>query len=785
MKLKTNGIDAAFSQLKSNILRCVFTKGGAPDFVSYMIQDEALKKQHEPEAFTIRRNGDGLLICCESGNPLLEIAKCSLKPVDVIRYTTGGEKPLIKTVKTVDGQRTEIQNLLPHKEREAFQGVLELNLKQNEAIYGFGQDEEGGYNRRGGKLYLYQHNMRIPMPCMYSGRGYGILFDCASLMVFDDTGSATKILFDTVSRLDFYLVKGGVSDFVAAYRFLTGKASLLPKWAFGYVQSRETYKTGDELVSIARRHRDLGIPIDCVVQDWKTWKGDDWGQKTVDKERYPDLKDTIEQLHRLNVHTMVSVWPNMAVSCANHREFADADLLLGDYSTYDAFSEDAREMYWKQAEKELFSKGFDAWWCDSTEPFTAPDWCGEKLLPEEERYALVGNEHKKYLDPAFANFYAVMHAKGMYENQRKAAPGKRMLNLTRSGYAGIQQYGAVLWAGDTSASWRSLKAEIAKGLSMSISGIPYWTVDIGAFFTGGTVCWRKWKQDENASPVWFWNGDYDDGVNNPGYRELYIRWLQFGCFLPMFRSHGTDTPREIWNFGKEGGFFYDIIANTIRLRYSLLPYIYSVAADAAEGDGTMINSLLADYPNDAIAAVLDDEFLFGHSLLVCPVTEPMYYDKTGAGIQKPTVKTCYLPTGADWYDFWSGIKYEGGQSVTVDAGLNHIPLFVKAGSIIPMQNEAGHALQTPGEINIRIYPGADGEFTLYDDDGLTYDYEKGIFETILFSWNDRQNKLTISKTTKLRNRAIRFKIQCGELDKEIIFDGGDIEILVKRRSYSS
>ena len=678
----------------------------------------------------------------------------------------------MEIVKTVDGQRTQISNLQAVVARQAFTGTVDFRIPKSAAIYGLGQDETGVFNKRGIKQYLYQHNMRTPTPFFATSLGYGVFFDCGSLMTYDDTGDMTRMTLDTVDQIDLYLLCGSMDEIVRSIRYLTGTATLLPKWAFGYIQSRERYHTQDEMLEVAERYRALGVPLDCVVQDWKTWQGDFWGQKTVDLERYPDLAGMNRLLHGQNVHSMVSIWPNMAQGGADHREFAEANALLGDYSTYDAFSPEARTLYWKQLTRELVPGGFDAWWCDSTEPFTAPDWCGETLLPEETRYDLVGGEHKKYLDPAEANLYALMHAKGIYEHQRADKPDVRVMNLTRSGYSGSQRYGVALWAGDTSARWDVLRGDIAKGLSLCLSGIPFWTVDIGAFFAGGTACWRKWCGDPDAKPVWFWAGDYDAGVDDPAYRELYVRWLQFGAFLPLFRSHGTDTPREIWNFGSDGEPFYDAIQQMIRLRCALMPYIYSMAMRVALEDYTMMRALVFDFPADEKARVIDDEFLFGDSLLVCPVTKPMFYGKKGEPLEK-SERNCYLPKGCGWVDYWTGVRYHGGQSVKVKTKLNEIPLFVRVGSILLMQQPTMYAEQETDALELKIYRGADCSCVYYQDDGTTYAYERGDLEEIRFYWDDAREELTIREIRNFRTQPVRMIIRMEQYETIIRYDGGE------------
>ncbi|MEA4914715.1 MAG: glycoside hydrolase family 31 protein [Christensenella sp.] len=773
MEIKTDDGFWRFQSAGKRILRCTFSKDATILDESRLVRREVFAHLQDDHAsgIGITPCGSEIRLGLPNGYAVV-IAECSLTPIDVIRYTTAGEPPRVEIVKTVDGQRTQISNLRPVVDRQSYTGTIGFQIPKSTRIFGLGQDETGILNKRGIKQYLYQHNMRTPMPFFVTDEGYGAFFDCSSLMVYDDTGETTRVLLDTIDQIDCYVLFGSMDEIVSDIRYLTGKATLLPKWAFGYIQSRERYQTQDEMVGVATHYRALRVPLDCVVQDWKTWAGDLWGQKTVDLTRYPDLAAMNRTLHDMHVHSMVSIWPNMAQGGADHAEFAEAGELLGDYSTYNAFSEKARALYWRQLERDLVPGGFDAWWCDSTEPFTAPDWCGERLLPEEERYRLVGGEHKKYLDPAEANLYALVHAKGIFEHQRAAKPEKRVFNLTRSGYPGIQQYGVALWAGDTSARWDVLKGDIAKGISLCLSGIPFWTIDIGAFFVGGTACWRKWCGDPTAKPVWFWAGAYDDGVSDPAYRELYLRWLQLGAFLPLFRSHGTDTPREIWNFGNPGEPFYDAIGKMIRLRYSLMPYIYSIAMRVALEDYTMMRGLLFDFPGDPLALGCDDQFLFGDSLLVCPVIKPMCDDHERA-IHGELTRRCYLPKGCNWYSYWDDTLYDGGQSVDIEVKLDEIPLFVKAGSILMTRPATMYAMEETEALNLRIYPGADCACVYYQDDGETYAYETGAYEEIRFFWSEANRQLTIREVRKMRRTPIQWIIRLNDTENAATFDGGE------------
>ena len=752
-----------------NIIRCVYTKKESALAVSPLgiqgkdpgakLHTEELENgleistslltlwiDKEDGRFVWTRKADGSILLEEGGKELTE--------TPVMKYTTGGEAPVIRRVKTVDGERNFIENMHEVEDRKAYHAKLSFCWRPGEQIHGLGQGEEGIWNYRGHVQYLYQHNMRIPIPFFLSDQGYGILVDCGSLMTFNDDERGSYLYCDTVDQLDYYFIFGETMDeIIHGFRSLTGKAAMLPKWAFGYVQSKEKYSTQEELVSVARRYRELGLGLDCIVQDWKTWEADDWGCKMLDRTRYPDLKAAMDEIHGMNVHTMVSVWPNMNYGTKDHTEMTEAGFMLNDLATYNAFEPEARRLYWKQCEREFFSGGFDSWWCDSTEPFSGPDWGGEHQREPWERFRIVGDEHKKFLGAERANLYALAHAKGIFENQRQADPRRRVLNLTRSGSAGSQKYGTMLWSGDISARWDVMKKQIAEGLSISASGMPYWTLDIGGFF----VVHKNWQGrgcECNNDPTmkWFWHGDYEDGVNDLGYRELYVRWFEFGSFLPMFRSHGTDTPREIWNFGEPGGFFYDALAETIRNRYRLIPYIYSMAGKVSRRDGTMIRSLLFDFPEDRRAAALDTEYMFGDSLLVCPVTEPMYYDRESVELDVPKVWNVYLPSGSGWYDFYTGEYTEGGQEIAADAPIGHIPVYVRAGSILPMEKALTYAQeQTEEPFELHLYPAGDGKggihtMLYYEDDGESYDYEDGLYNEILVTYDEDRNALTVGRS---------------------------------------
>ena len=596
----------------------------------------------------------------------------TLIPMNVTKFIPDKEND-IQTEVGADGLRVLAGSFREVVDRKAYHTKLEFEWMNGEALYGLGSHEEGMLNLRGQHQYLYQQNMKAVVPILLSTRGYGIVLDNYSFMTFHDDAFGSYLWSDIADELDFYFIYGPEFDqIVNGIRKLTGKTPMLPRWAFGYIQSKERYESQNELIEVVQEYRKRGLPLDCIVLDWKSWPEGLWGQKTLDPERFPDPKEMTAELHRLNAHLMVSIWPIMSPDSDNCIEMRDQGYLLGNHATYDAFQEKARELYWKQANEGLFSHNMDAWWCDCTEPFEA-DW-KDAFKPEpEERTQINTNEAKKYLDPQYINAYSLLHSRGIYEGQRQTTDQKRVVNLTRSAYAGQHRYGTITWSGDPAATWETLRCQIADGLNFCVTGSPYWTVDIGAFFV------------KNKPELWFWRGDYDQGADDLGYRELYVRWFQFGAFLSMFRSHGTDTPREIWRFGNPGEPMYDTLVKFLRLRYQLMPYIYSLAGQVTHEDYTMIRALPFDFRSDPATYDISDQFMFGPALLVNPVTKPMHYGPNSVpltGTEK--TRPVYLPAGSDWYNFWTGERFAGGQTLNAHADLETMPLYVRAGSIIPL-----------------------------------------------------------------------------------------------------
>ncbi|WP_113675331.1 TIM-barrel domain-containing protein [Vallitalea guaymasensis] len=716
----------------------------------------------------------------------------SLESIDVVK-TVFDESTQIRATQSVDGIRCNATDYKKMIDRKAYHTKLEFIWEDGEAIYGLGSHEEGVMNLRGHHQYLYQQNMKSVVPMLVSTKGYGILVDSYSLMTFHDDMYGSYIWTDVDDEMDYYFIYGPEFDeIINGYRILTGNTPMLPRWAYGYVQSKERYKTQEELVSIVKEYRKRKIPLDLIVLDWRSWIDGQWGQKSFDPERFPDPTEMMSQLHDMNTKLMISIWPIMASGCDNHSEMSSKGFLLGNQANYNAFDEKARKLYWNQANDGIFSHGTDAWWCDCTEPFEA-DWKGELKPEPEERMKINTQEAKKYLDPEYINAYSLLHCKGIYEGQRNTTDHKRVVNLTRSAYAGQHRYASITWSGDIAASWDTLRKQIPAGLNFCVTGEPYWTLDIGAFFVGGKSKWCRWCDDKNIPAPWFLAGEYDDGCNDLGYRELYVRWFQYGAFLPMFRSHGTDTPREIWQFGEPGSIFYDTLVKFNNLRYRLMPYIYSLAGKVTFENYTIMRSLPFDFRYDNNVYNIADQFMFGPSIMINPITKPMYYGKNSkklSGIEK--TREVYLPKGYDWYDFWTGKQYQGGQIIESKATLDIMPIYIRAGSIIPMGPVVQYTdEQLDAPIELRIYIGSDSCFTVYEDEGDNYNYENGSYSLINLKWLDDNKTLIIGNregSYKGMSSYRQFKIVIvskghgTDIDKQINankiinYDGNEIQV---------
>ncbi|MCY7401445.1 MAG: glycoside hydrolase family 31 protein [Nocardioides sp.] len=654
-----------------------------------------------------------------------------LEEVDVLR-TVFSKDTRITRVSGADGERAVVENTDTVVDRQAYSTTLHLEFQDDEAIYGLGQHEDGILNYRGHHEHLYQQNMKIVAPMIVSTQGYGILWDSQSLASFHDDQHGTYFWTEVDDEMDFLFIVGPeLDDIVGQVRRLTGAAPMLPRWAFGYVQSKDRYLDAAELVGVVKEFRNCGLPLDCIVQDWQHWPEGQWGQKSFDPTRFPDPAGMVDEIHSLDCRLMVSMWPNMHGDGPNLKEFRDHDQLFGDGSTYDAFDAAARERYFDQVRDGYVRHGVDALWSDCTEPFEA-DWKGTVRPQPWQRVVINTSELKKYIDPERMNGYSLAHSAGLYEGLRSQDDGKRVFTLTRSGFVGQQRYSAVTWSGDTSATWSTLRRQIAAGLNLCVTGTPYWSFDIGAYFV-------------TPGDLWFWDGDFEEGCLDLGYRELYLRWMQTAVFVPVFRSHGRCTPREPWRFGEPGDAVYDAITASLRLRYRLLPYLYSLAGWTSRRGYTPMRALAFDFRHDPRVFDIVDQFMLGPSLLVCPVTRAMHHGPGSTpleGVEQS--RSVYLPAGCGWYDFWTGERHHGGQRVSADAPLEHIPVFVREGSILPLGPEVQHSGESvAGPVEVRIYAGCDGGFDLYDDAGDGYGYEDGELSITPLRWDDTAWALTV------------------------------------------
>lgn len=607
----------------------------------------------------------------------------------------------------------------------AYRFRLNFAFQADEAIYGLGSHIEDYMNLRGKQMYLCQHNLKAMVPVLNSTAGYGLLFDAGSAMIYDDTQAHATLQIEAARQLDYYIMKGvGLDAVIANYRWLTGAAPLMPRYLFGYTQSKERYCSSAELLSTLREFRQRRIPIDMIVQDWNYWPQGQWGYMKMDSTYYPDKKALADSVHALHARLMISIWPN-AQNSLQYDDFKQRGWIFDGTTVYDAFNPDARRLYWQYANNEFFSQGFDAWWCDSSEPIDG-DWGWNlpstyRYTDHRERWERCTQALNAGLGAERSQLYSLYHARGIYEHQRAQTSAKRVVNLTRSSWAGQQRYATITWNGDTYASWQSFAQMIPAGLNFMATGCPYWSIDIGAFFT------------KSQSP-WFYRGEYPEGCADPAYRELYLRMFQYATFLPVMRSHGSDTPREPWRFGRPGDTIYTSLLRYLHLRYRLLPYIYSLSARISTEGYTLTRALAFDFASDPAVLDLKDEFMFGPAFLVCPVTR-------GGQTSRPV----YLPAGTAWYDFWSGHRHPGGQWIEAPAPLDHAPLYVRAGSIVPMGPEQQYTDELPdAPWEIRIYPGADADFTIYEDAGDGYAYEQGASATYTLHWDDTARELSIS-----------------------------------------
>ncbi|WP_091767203.1 TIM-barrel domain-containing protein [Prevotella sp. khp7] len=590
-----------------------------------------------------------------------------------------------------------------------------FTLAPDERIYGLGQIQNGRLNQRGQHIRLVNENMKICIPMFLSSKGYALYWENYSPTDFDDDTKGTS--FTSIGRaIDYYLLVG--SNAASAQRAVFDLTSHVPMpalWNLGVWQSKERYTSSQELLDALRRMRRLRVPVDGMVQDWQYW-GDNqhWNAQRFLNPAFADYRQMIDSVHALHAKLLVSVWPDYGPSTEQYQHLQTLGKLLPGKSfpndvesrVYDAFDSDARNYYWHHMFEGLLRHGVDALWLDSTEP----DYSGT-----EADLDFVTGAGRTWR--SLRNAFPLATVLGVYNRHRQEPllADKRVSILTRSGFMGLQRTGAFVWSGDIDANWQTLARQIPAALSASISGLPLWNSD-----TGG-----------------FWVRDFEGGCQNPAYRRLFARWTQFSTFTPMLRFHGTNTPREIWNYGSEGDQegTYDNILRYVRLRYRLLPWLYAQMHQLSQYGALLMSALPVNYPHDVQAADIIDEYLFGQSFLVAPIL------RDGADGRQ-----VYLPAGNDWIDFWTGETLKGGQWLYRQAPYQVLPLYVKTGSILPWGPDVQYATEKPwDDLEVRIYPGADGDFTLYEDAFDGYGYERGQQSEIRFHWDDVAHQLTIGQ----------------------------------------
>ena len=632
---------------------------------------------------------------------------------------------------------------------------------KEEGLYGLGQLQNGQMMQRNMTKELIQGNIEDVSPIFQSTKGYGVFWDNYSATTYTDNEKETSFSSIVGDCIDYYFMYGGSADgIIAQIRELTGEVPMMPLWSYGFMQSKERYKSQDETVGIVKKYRELGIPLDCIIQDWQYWGNNYlWNAMDFQNPLFYNPKEMIDSIHGMNAHMMISIWSSFGPATKPYRALDPKGLLFNietwpqsgiegwppnmEYPSgvrvYDAYSPEARDIYWNHLNKGIFQLGMDGWWMDSTEPDHF-NWKDSDF------------NHQTYLGSyrSVRNAYPIMTVGGVYDHQRAETSDKRVIILTRSGFLGQQRYGSNVWSGDVQSSWDMFRKQITAGLNFSLTGMPHWNSDLGGFFAG--------SYNTNGST---------SATKNPMYQELYVRWVQFGAFCPMMRSHGADTPREFFWYGKAGEPVYDALVDAVKLRYSLMPYLYSTAWDVSHNQSTFMRALFMDFINDKKTWNIGNEYMFGKAILVAPVLHAQYTPEQKQDLLKenegwgqvkkdngtaiwsvdftqPKDMEVYLPSGCKWYDYWTNEYYEGGQNLKVTTTLNKIPLFVRAGSIIPIGPDVQYTNEKKWDnLIINVYPGADGTFTLYEDEGDNYNYESGAYTEIPMKWNDTSHTLTI------------------------------------------
>lgn len=639
-----------------------------------------------------------------------------------------------------------------------YQGFI---TDKEEGLYGLGQLQNGQMMQRNMSKVLIQGNVEDVSPIFQSTKGYGVFWDNYSATTYTDNENETSFSSEVGDCIDYYFMYGGSADgVIAQVRALTGKVPMMPLWSYGFMQSKERYKSQEETVGVVKKYRELGIPLDCIIQDWQYWGHNYlWNAMDFRNPSFDNPKAMIDSIHGMNARMMISIWSSFGPATKPYRTLDKEGLLFNietwpqsgvegwppnmEYPSgvrvYDCYNPKARDIYWDYLNKGIFQLGMDGWWMDSTEPdhFNWKD-------SDFDRQTYLGSYR------SVRNAYPLMTVGGVYDHQRAETSDKRVIILTRSGFLGQQRYASNVWSGDVQSSWDMFRKQITAGLNFSLTGMPHWNSDLGGFFAG------SYNTNGNAS-----------ATRNPMYQELYVRWLQFGVFCPMMRSHGADTPREFFWYGKAGEPVYDALVDAVKLRYSLLPYIYSTAWEVSHRQSTFMRALYMDFLNDKNTWEIGNEYMFGKAFLVAPVLHAQYTPeqkqnilKENEGWNKTTNNQVnlslnvdftqskemevYLPSGNKWYNYWTNENFDGGQKLKIKTSLDRIPLFVRAGSIIPIGPDVQYTNEKKWDnLIINVYPGADGTFTLYEDEGDNYNYESGAYTEIQMKWNDTKRILTI------------------------------------------
>jgi alpha-D-xyloside xylohydrolase len=595
----------------------------------------------------------------------------------------------------------------------------------DEHYYGLGQNQEGFLDHRGHVVHCWADynapaGQSFCVPFLLTNKGYGLLWDNPSKTTIEPGfNEQTKWTSQVGDRVSFFVIAGATADEIfAGYKQLTGPTHMLPKSTYGYIQCKQRYASQKELLDVAQQYRDRHLPADVLVVDWYYYTK--MGQFDFDPKFWPDPVGMNKKLHEMGFETMISVWPRFLAADRYYADLVKKGWLISyadgkpiDGLPYDRAGSDidttnpeAADWYWKTLRDNIVGAGFDSLWADETEPDLPPNGAYFKVGPGTQYF----------------NVYPYFHTKALYDGFRKDEPGKRALILSRDGYLGEQSHGTVVWSSDIAGTWDTLKRQVPTGLDVAASGLVYWSNDTGGW--GGLPAEHHPAHKPLLDPSDARDnvGGYDD------YPELYTRWFQYAAFLPVFRTHGTRNMNEVWSYGKEAE---PILEKYLKLRYTLMPYIYSLGYQSWLSGAPFMRALPLDFPNDPKVTDLRDEYMFGPAFLVAPVTE-----------QGATSREVYLPAGADWYNYWTNERVKGGQTIRVNAPIDTLPLFVRAGSILPLGAAVENTHQAQAIEKVRVYPGADASFTLFSDDGTSYAYEQGAGSITKLHWNDAQKKLT-------------------------------------------